>query len=54
MLGVLTPEQERAKEKVEEHFNPKLKKSSLDQLLILANSPMETIIEYMERITLER
>ena len=31
MLGVITPEQEDAKKKVEEHFNPKLKKSSLDQ-----------------------
>jgi len=31
MLEVLTPVQEDAKKKVEEHFNPKLKKSSLDQ-----------------------
>lgn len=31
MLGALTPEQEWAKKKVEEHFNPKMKKSSLDQ-----------------------
>ena len=31
MLGVLTPEQDEAKKKDEEHFNPKMKKSSLDQ-----------------------
>jgi len=31
MLGVLTPEQDEAKKKVEEHLNPKMKKSSLDQ-----------------------
>jgi uncharacterized protein YecE (DUF72 family) len=31
MLGGLTPEQEEAKKKVGEHFNPKIKKSSLDQ-----------------------
>jgi uncharacterized protein YecE (DUF72 family) len=31
MLGMLTSEQEKAKNKVEEHFNPKLRKSSLDQ-----------------------
>ena len=31
MLGVLSPEQEVAKKKVHEHFNPKTKKSSLDQ-----------------------
>ncbi|MEJ2242047.1 MAG: DUF72 domain-containing protein [Candidatus Bathyarchaeota archaeon] len=31
MLGVLTPEQEEAKKNVNEHFNPKTKKSSLDQ-----------------------
>ena len=31
MLGVLSPEQEIAKKKVYEHFNPKTKKSSLDQ-----------------------
>jgi uncharacterized protein YecE (DUF72 family) len=31
MLGVLTKEQEEAKKKVEEHFNPKMKKSQLDQ-----------------------
>lgn len=30
MLGVLTPEQEEAKKKVYMHFNPKMKKSSLD------------------------
>ena len=31
MLGMLTPEQEKAKKNVEEHFNPKVRKSSLDQ-----------------------
>jgi uncharacterized protein YecE (DUF72 family) len=31
MLGIQTLEQEEAKKNVEEHFNPKLKKSSLDQ-----------------------
>ncbi len=31
MLGVLSSEQEKAKKKVEEHFNPELRKSSLDQ-----------------------
>ena len=31
MLGVITNDQELAKNKIEEHFNPKLKKSSLDQ-----------------------
>ena len=31
MLGALTPEQEEAKKKVEDHFNPKMKKSVLDQ-----------------------
>lgn len=31
MLGIQTPEQKEAKKKVEEHFNPKLKKSILDQ-----------------------
>ena len=31
MLGIQTPEQEEAKKKVEEYFNPKLKKSSLDE-----------------------
>lgn len=31
MLGIQTPEQEEAKKKVEKHFNPKLKKSSLDE-----------------------
>ena len=31
MLGVLTPEQEEAKKRVNEYFNPKMKKSSLDQ-----------------------
>jgi hypothetical protein len=28
MLGFLIPEQDAAKKKVEEHFNPKMKKSS--------------------------
>jgi uncharacterized protein YecE (DUF72 family) len=31
MLGALTPAQEEAKKKVEEHFNPKTRKSQLDQ-----------------------
>jgi hypothetical protein len=31
MLGVLSPEQEKAKKRVYDHFNPKMKKSSLDQ-----------------------
>ena len=31
MLGVLTPEQDEAKKRVEEHLNLKMKKSSLDQ-----------------------
>jgi uncharacterized protein YecE (DUF72 family) len=31
MLGVLTKEQEKAKKKINEHFNPKMKKFSLDQ-----------------------
>jgi uncharacterized protein YecE (DUF72 family) len=31
MLGILTPEQVEAKRKVEEHFNPKIKKSTLEE-----------------------
>lgn len=31
MLGMISPEQKEAKKRVEEHFNPKMKKSSLDQ-----------------------
>lgn len=31
MLGVINPEQEEAKKKVDEHFNPKFKKSTLEK-----------------------